>query len=136
MPLKPEIPIDANGLPWDQILADLGRFEGTATHMYLDTKGLVTVGVGKMLSSAAEAQKLPFVARATNASATLDQIAAEYHALLKQEKGLPWRTYKTSLDLPLVAINQLLQTIAEQCDRYLIGAFKGYAHYPPKLGAS
>ncbi len=133
MPRKVHISAATDDLPWDQILSDLGRFEGTATHMYLDTKGLVTVGVGKMLSSAAEAQKLPFTVRATNVLAAAAQIAAEYHAVLKQEKGLPWRAYKTTLDLSLVAINQLLQTIAEECDHHLKGDFKGYSNYPVEV---
>ena len=50
-------------LSWEEIVRDFDRFEGRIAHMYLDTKGLVTVGVGKMLRNEAAALKLPFVRR-------------------------------------------------------------------------
>ena len=37
------------------------QYEGKIPHMYLDTKGLVTVGVGYLLATVVEAQKLPFI---------------------------------------------------------------------------
>ncbi|MCO5125926.1 MAG: hypothetical protein M9957_00930 [Rhodobacteraceae bacterium] len=45
--------------------------------MYLDTRGFVTVGKGKMLPDAASAIALPFRYRATDALAAAAEIRAE-----------------------------------------------------------
>jgi GH24 family phage-related lysozyme (muramidase) len=58
--------------------------EGYVEHMYLDTKGLVTVGIGNMLPSVAAAQALPFVNRSTGNRATADEIAADYASVESQ----------------------------------------------------
>ena len=47
------------------------RGEGCISHMYLDTVGKVTVGVGNMLPTAEAAVELPFIDRDTGASATV-----------------------------------------------------------------
>lgn len=56
----------------------LEQYEGKVEHMYLDTKGYVTVGVGSMLSDATAATKLPFVHSSTNELATHEQIKDEF----------------------------------------------------------
>ena len=48
----------------DDSLAHLEIFEGTVPWMYLDTKGLVTVGVGEMVANAARAESLVGLLRA------------------------------------------------------------------------
>ena len=44
----------------------LFQYEGKIPHMYLDTKGYVTVGIGHLLKDVAAAQKVPFLVRNTN----------------------------------------------------------------------
>jgi GH24 family phage-related lysozyme (muramidase) len=51
-------------------LALIKAGEGNISHMYLDSKGLVTVGVGQMIPEADEATKLSFVERGTAARAS------------------------------------------------------------------
>ena len=42
-----------------QILrTNLEKYEGKATHMYLDSRGFVTVGIGHLITNLVEAQKL------------------------------------------------------------------------------
>ncbi len=40
--------------------AKMEKYEGKISHMYLDSKGFVTVGVGHLLKDLASAQKLNF----------------------------------------------------------------------------
>ncbi|CAI2312544.1 hypothetical protein CGG83_18400 [Vibrio parahaemolyticus] len=56
----------------------LEQYEGRVEHMYLDTRGYITVGVGNMLSDVTAATKLPFVHRSTNEPATHEQIKEEF----------------------------------------------------------
>jgi hypothetical protein len=63
------------------------KFEGSVPYMYLDVKGLVSVGVGNLIDPVEEAQGLPFRFKnkpgiaTPGASATRDQIAAEWRKL-------------------------------------------------------
>ena len=65
----------------------LKEFEGYETHMYLDSKGYVTIGIGIMFANAQAAKKsgISFTNRATKAKATDDEIAADYD-LTKKKK--------------------------------------------------
>jgi len=49
-----------------KLRSKLHDFEGTIPHMYLDSKGYVTVGIGHLISSVTEAQKLAFVKAKTS----------------------------------------------------------------------
>jgi GH24 family phage-related lysozyme (muramidase) len=63
------------------------RFEGRVPYMYLDVKGLVTVGVGNLVDPVTEAQALPFRFKnnpgiaAPGSTASPAQIAAEWQTL-------------------------------------------------------
>jgi GH24 family phage-related lysozyme (muramidase) len=121
--------IEAN---WDEVEADFEHFEGKVSHMYLDTVGLVTVGVGKMLRDIAAAQELPFVRRADGAAASPAEIAADFNAVASQAKGKIASTYEryTALDLPDEAIAALLKTVVDGFEADLADAFAGYDSYP------
>ena len=58
-------------------------FEGKVVYMYLDTRGYVTVGVGNLVSSVAEAEKLPFVNTDTGNTATADEIETSFTTVSK-----------------------------------------------------
>ena len=107
-------------------LAKLKEFEGSFTHMYLDTKGYVTVGVGHLLSSAAVAAGLAFdITREAAADpkapkpalpgkvekATAEEIKKDYAEVSKQTKGLKAAAYAkyTKVRLPQTVIDSLLQ---------------------------
>lgn len=89
----------------------LEKLEGRIDHIYLDTKGFVTVGVGHLISNAEAAKKLPFVRKDTGAKATAVEIEAEYNKV----KGLPFgkrfdaNSFRrhTELILPADAIDAL-----------------------------
>ncbi len=79
----------------DQFVDKLKEFEGTATHMYLDSIGVVTVGTGLALKTAAEAQKLSFTNRTTGKAATAAEIKADFDKVSAAAKGWSASSYKT-----------------------------------------
>lgn len=62
-------------------------YEGNIDHMYLDSNGFVTVGVGHMIPNATHAAGLAFYVRKTGAPATEEQRKAEFEAVSKETKG-------------------------------------------------
>ena len=62
-------------------------FEGAIPYLYLDTAGIVTVGIGHALETAGEAAVLPFVLGAGGARATTAEIEADYAAVKALPKG-------------------------------------------------
>ena len=129
---------DAGDLPWPDILRDLGRpdFEGTVPHLYADTVGKVTVGVGTMLASVAEAQALGFVVRKTGKPATAAEIADDYASVQKQYRTTPNKnatSYQTALDLPQSEIDRVLKVRAERSAHQLAARYAGWDKYPAKV---
>ncbi len=89
----------------------LEKYEGRVEHMYLDTRGFVTVGVGHMMSSATKAKQLSFIVVSSGAAASKEEIADEY-ALIKSKpygKSYPAHTFKkyTKLKLSDSVINKV-----------------------------
>jgi len=125
-------------LSWDEIVRDFDRFEGRIAHLYLDTKGLVTVGVGKMLRNEAAALKLPFVRRADGVRATPAEISADFRAVLAQPKGKLAGSYRkfTLLDLPNPAIDDLLKITVDGFEADLRARLPGYATAPAPAKAA
>src|SRR6266436_4965678 len=95
----------------DEIKLMLVPYEGNIEHMYLDSKGLVTVGIGNFLPSAEAAQELGFVNRATKNAATKKEISSDFDNVKKQKIGLRARGYRefTAQDLPNQAIDELFR---------------------------
>jgi GH24 family phage-related lysozyme (muramidase) len=106
--------------------------EGTLPHMYLDTVGLVTVGVGHMIPDAGTARELNFVVRANGSPATPDQIAAEHTSISQQQKGLIAQRYLqfTTLDITDSAIQDLLSADIATVEAGVRSKFAGYDDYP------
>ena len=57
--------------------------EGDVEHMYLDSRGLVTVGRGKLLSTVSDALRIPFV-NSSGQPASSSEIRADYNALVSE----------------------------------------------------
>jgi GH24 family phage-related lysozyme (muramidase) len=120
---------------WEEIVADFGLWEGRIQHMYLDTEGFVTVGIGNLIASAEAAKSLAFVARDTGAAATAQEIEADFKAVAKQAKGELAASYKkfTKLDLPDNAIDALFRIKIDGFKSDLMANFTGYAEYPVEV---
>jgi GH24 family phage-related lysozyme (muramidase) len=109
-----------------------GAFEGSIPHMYLDSRGFVTVGVGKMLPTPAEAVGIRFVHRGGLQPASAAEITAAYLAVRGAVANRQASAYRNLTDLDLAPgesdrlLNQELQR-AEDGARDLFG---GWNHFP------
>lgn len=103
------------------IRTKLALYEGTIEHMYLDTEGFVTVGVGHLLKDVSAGQKLEFIRYKDNKKATKDEIKTDFDAIKKQLKGLYAFTYKkhAKLKLKTVTIDGLTDKHIESFEKEL-----------------
>ena len=110
--------------------------EGSISHMYLDTRGFVTVGVGNMMRTAADAQAIPFVRRDNETVATAEEIAVDFNTIrsLPYGQGYAESSFKshTALDLPEMEIDALLDRRIANFEAGLRGDFSGYDTYPDR----
>jgi GH24 family phage-related lysozyme (muramidase) len=119
-------------------LAHLEIFEGIVPWMYLDTRGFVTVAVGELLATPANALALAFV-DANNQPSTPDAIQAEYSRVSALPPGkYPAAFYRSpaSPTLPHPAIDALLLHHLTFFDTQLSQRFANYPDFPDpaKLG--
>lgn len=68
--------------------------EGKIPHMYLDTVGVVTVGIGHALATPTSAIALPFILRTTGQPASPAEITADYASVKARPAGLVASHYK------------------------------------------
>lgn len=106
--------------------------EGNFPHMYLDTVGLVTVGIGNMLPLMQSAQALPFVRRASQERASAGDIATDYRSVSAAEKGRRASAYRalTQLDLPADEISALFNRRVDEFVVQLERIYPGYTSFP------
>ena len=107
----------------NEIKARMKQQEGSIDHMYLDTRGFVTVGVGQLLASEEAAAELGFIHRDSGAEATRDDIINEYRNLKSQQPGLVATRYRefTQLMLPEATIDAMLE---QKIDEFSLGLQK------------
>jgi GH24 family phage-related lysozyme (muramidase) len=105
----------------------LEEFEGYRTHMYLDSRGYVTIGVGIMFPSAGAAKSsgIKFTNRETGAVATADEIEADYNAV-KQKKPAKLVGDEAALKK---ALDARLKTAEADCKAF----YKDYAKLPSSV---
>ncbi len=87
---------------------NIERYEGKVPHMYLDSRGFVTVGVGHLLSKVEDAQKVLFQ-KANGEAASAEDIAAEFTRVAEQQGNRVASYYKqfTTLSLSDDTMDQL-----------------------------
>lgn len=112
--------------------AQLAAFEGSIPHMYLDTRGLVTVGIGRMLPTPASALLIRFVHRHGQQAATPSEINAAYLAVRGSIAGRPAAAYRdlTDLDLGPGEADRLLTEALTAAEAGCGRLFGGWNHFP------
>ena len=117
---------------FEEIKLFVAPFEGNISHMYLDSEGYVTVGIGNMLPNAAEAVLLRFRTRTTKNRATEAEIKADFESVAKQAKARSAPKYKefTRLDLPDLEVNLLFQSRIADFQNQLRRLYPKYDEYP------
>lgn len=99
----------------------LDEYEGRIEHMYKDTTGFVTVGVGHLLQDLKAAQALDFIHQASAKKATADEIKDDFEAILAAPAGLFAPLYKkyTKLRLTSTAIEELTNSHIDSFEKEL-----------------
>ncbi len=122
----------ANVLTDEEKLEWFSKYEGNLEHMYLDTVGVVTVGVGTALFSASEASALAFVKRGTSDKADATTIEAEWAEVKKQAKGQLAGSYKkfTKLDLPSAEVIRKFNEHIATFEAKLKAKWLKYSEFP------
>lgn len=122
----------------DDALANAKRFESSVAWMYLDSVGLVTIGVGNMLPSVAAALRLPLRVQSSGDLAGADAIAKDFArvAAMAPDK-LPRFYYEyEALILEQVDIDVLLLARVRDFESQLRTLYPRYDTFPDaaKLG--
>lgn len=117
----------------------LKQNEGDIPYMYLDSKNLVTVGIGTYLKTDADATKLTFYNRKTLAAATEADIKAAYAAVVaatpdktKFPHGKKATSYETTTELEMTPTDIGVRWLADvkSFQALLPSYFTGFAGYP------
>jgi len=85
-----------------KIVTKLKAFEGSIPHLYLDTKGYVTVGIGHLVASRNDMTSITMYTVLNNLPSTLATTEAkktEYDTIKKEKKGLRASSYKKKTTL-------------------------------------
>lgn len=84
-----------------RVAEKLEQYEGRLDHLYLDSKGKVTVGIGHMVPSSAAMISVTMYKKEDKATkvATFDQKKKEYETISKKKKGYRASWYKTHTTL-------------------------------------
>jgi len=116
-----------------QFTAKTRELEGYELRPYLDTKGIVTIGMGHAVESRAAWLALPLVSVATGAPADDEQKAEEWSDLHSfVEIGHPASYYTAGATLMLTDANveQLFDSDVAALERYAQSTFPSYDDYP------
>lgn len=116
------------------LIEKLKLYEGNIPHMYLDTEGLVTVGIGNLLRTVQDAQKLSFLT-AGGQKASKEEISTEYNAIKKLPKGQLAANYKRFAKLHLDN-NAILSLVKHHIDTFyksLSAGYPGFTTFPSEV---
>jgi GH24 family phage-related lysozyme (muramidase) len=116
------------------LLTELTRWEGCCSHMYVDTRGFVTTGIGNMLPNAEAAIALPWRHERTGLLATAAEIRAAFDHVHAQESGHGSNWYKQASDLvlpPNVTNDLAIRRLENEFLPGLNRLFPGFDSYPP-----
>lgn len=110
------------------------KLEGRVNYMYLDVKGLVTIGIGNLIDPIAQAIRLPFYFKGTDTKASTAAISGEW-SLVKGHKELALRGHRaaagmTKLMLRDPDIDNLVSQKRIEFEGFLRRGFKLWDLYP------
>ena len=102
--------------------------------MYLDTRGFVTVGKGKMLPTASDAVALAFLRQGTDVPASEDEIRAEYNLIAEMVEDVgrdaDYFGQFTNLYLPQADVDRLVTDHMRGDFEALLQQYPGFGNLP------
>lgn len=109
----------------EAFIAHVERYEGRESGMYLDTKALVTTGVGYLIDSVPAAQALPWRRPEDRDLASADEVEVDWHRVHAMRAGMVASRYRTATSLYLAEedIDRLRDQRMAEHWRALVGHF-------------
>lgn len=111
------------------------QFEGRVCTMYVDVKGLVTIGVGCLIDTADGASRLPFVHPNGTVAEPSEIRAAWFNVKRNANPKQHWKyavPFNLGLRLPESAVDDLLLERLEVHDRAFLKTFPDWESFPPE----
>lgn len=110
----------------------ISRWEGCVEHLYLDSRGFCTIGLGFLVQSSEACRQLGLVDRLTLAPAHDIEKTNEYAKVVKLAPGHPasWYSQATHLILPESDIHDLFRQKEATFLKGLIGLYPQYKSLP------
>ena len=93
--------------------------EGLVEYMYVDVKGLVTIGIGNLIDPIGAALALPFVKKEGGAAATRAEITAEWNLIKDADNSKHLKTKGHLACAPLTKLKLTEATISDLCSKRL-----------------
>lgn len=108
------------------------QFEGVIAHMYLDSEGFVTIGVGHLLANAEAAISLALINKQTEATASEAEKKQEWNTINGKESPKKASFYEpfTKLKLKTTDIETLLKADLEGLEKDLKDIYSQYESLP------
>jgi len=109
----------------------LGEYESAIPHMYLDSKGQVTVGVGHLIADVQSAQELSFIT-SKGIKATAKEIQIDFEAVKMQPGNRLASYYKqfTNLQLSAQEIDKLTNEHVDTFYKEIKQIYAGFDIFP------
>lgn len=82
------------------VLQGLREWEGYIDHLYRDSKGNATIGIGCLISGVRQACELPLVVAPSGRRASPEEIAAEFYRVMMLDPDLSAETYRAPSGQP------------------------------------
>jgi GH24 family phage-related lysozyme (muramidase) len=116
----------------EEIFRHFEKHEGVISHMYLDTVGKVTVGIGFMIPDPHSALTYRLTNRTSGAPATSQEKLAEWTQVAQQTKGKIAQSYKkfTQLEMPDDEVRRVLDDKLRGFAESLRTRFAAFDTYP------
>lgn len=108
------------------------QHEGCIRHMYLDTRGNVTIGVGQLVRNTEDAEQLHLICRETQQQATAEQVSNEFDRMSQQEPGKIAVSYKTvtKLEMTHQGVDELLDQRIDEFTKGIKTKLSDFDSYP------
>jgi GH24 family phage-related lysozyme (muramidase) len=110
------------------------KFEGRISWMYLDKKGLVTIGLGCLIEPSSLALQLPFTHISSGTTASTNEIEHEWRRIKMQldlaQKGAKAAKLMATLQLSEKAIDDLARVRLAQNEAFLKTVFHDFDAWP------
>ncbi|WP_210395628.1 glycoside hydrolase family protein [Motiliproteus sediminis] len=116
----------------EQLKQDIRTHEGVINHLYQDTRGNATIGVGQLVPDAAYARTLPLVHRDNRQPASGEEIDAEYARVMAEPPAMVASRYRSATEL-ILPDDEIDKVLDQRVDEFMAGLSRhlpGFEQFP------